>query len=166
MQHAQPCRFFLDPAEFEQEVSVYQDPVLSKALPSLIHATDNRNGAARSRSGFVFPPFFVMERGTTLSRWVAQRTRNVAEVALMLDGMARLLAELHAAGLVHRDIKPANTLHLPNSAVWKLLDVGIVSRAGAYSACMICRSAYCKGSGPWYPCRCLFQKATLQAAQS
>ena len=72
-----------------------------------------------------------MERGVTLDKWLSQRQRDLGEVATMLNGMAKLLAGLHDAGLVHRDVKPANALYMPSTSAWKLLDVGIVARAGA-----------------------------------
>ena len=48
----------------------------------------------------------------------------------MMDELGKLLAGLHDAGLVHRDIKPDNALYLLNSTTWRLLDVGIVAKAG------------------------------------
>lgn len=49
----------------------------------------------------------------------------------MLDGLAALVQRLHAGGRVHRDLKPDNALLLLNTASWCLLDLGIVSQAGA-----------------------------------
>ena len=72
------CRLFLERQEFEQEVGLYRDPVLKRVLPDLIRAHDNADGAVRSRSGFVFPPFFVLERGMTLSEWSAQERGTVS----------------------------------------------------------------------------------------
>ena len=124
------CRFF-KPAEFEEELALYCDPVLSKALPTVRFSSDNRDCAARSRSGFVFPPFIVLERGVTLSNWARKQQRSSFSVALMVEELGKLLAGLHDAGLVHRDIKPDNALYLLNSTTWRLLDVGIVAKAGA-----------------------------------
>ena len=130
-------RYFLEEQDFKEEVALYRDPVLSQALPALLHASANADGAARSRSGFQFPPFVIMERGITLSAWAAERERGLGEVATMVDGIAKLLAGIHAAGLVHRDIKPANTLYLLKSTTWKLLDVGILARSGAAFCCPV-----------------------------
>lgn len=55
--------------EFEEEVSLYRDPTLRKVLPHLVRVNDNKDGTVRSRSGYVMPPFFVLERGVTLREW-------------------------------------------------------------------------------------------------
>ena len=61
------CRFFFKAHEFHAEAKLYRDPVLRQVLPELRTASDNANGAVRSRSGFVFPPYLVSERGITLA---------------------------------------------------------------------------------------------------
>ncbi len=56
--------------------------------------------------------FIVMQwlEGLRLDHWLAQRTRTRAEIMRVLDGVARGLEHVHAAGLVHRDLKPANVI--------------------------------------------------------
>ena len=83
------------------EASLYRDPVLRDILPSLLQAHDNANGAVQSRSGFVYPPWIAMERGTTLTGWI-KHARGYGEVLAMVESVARMLARLHGAGLVHR----------------------------------------------------------------
>ena len=93
--------------------------MLRQVLPELLHAHDNADGAARSRSGYVFPPHLVLERGITLRAWCTcstggggsagnggGRARNFFEVSTMVDSVGSMLAQLHASGRVHRDIKP------------------------------------------------------------
>ena len=63
----------------------------------------------RSRSGFVFPPFLVLERGMTLQHW-AEQARGFGEVVSMVERLASLLEVLHASGRVHRDMKPGALL--------------------------------------------------------
>lgn len=149
-------RFFHDPAEYNEELALYNDAVLRAVLPGVLHASDNAAGAVRSRSGHHFPPFLVLERGVTLAAWGA-RERNFFEVhaacsrfcaaslhearplqghacvqvATMVDSVARMLAALHAAGRVHRDVKPDNVLLILHSTEWRLLDLGIVAPIGA-----------------------------------
>jgi serine/threonine protein kinase len=122
---------FLDKTEFEDEVSLYRTPALARIMPDLLHADDNASGAVRSRSGYVFPPFFVLERGTTLRTWL-QEERSF-DVSAMVEALAQLLARLHAAGYVHRDVKPANVVLLMQSTKWRMLDLGICARIGASS---------------------------------
>jgi hypothetical protein len=57
---------FVQEADFVAEVALYQDRVLRRALPPLCQATANRDRTVTSRSGYVFPPFIVLERGVTL----------------------------------------------------------------------------------------------------
>jgi hypothetical protein len=126
-------RLFHRRDEFEAEVALYRNPVLRRVLPELRRASDNGDGAVRSRSGYVFPPFFILERGITLREW-RQQERGRHEVSIMVEQVAQLLAVLHAASYVHRDIKGDNMLYLLHSMQWRLLDLGIVARAGACSA--------------------------------
>lgn len=125
------CRFFFAQQEFEEEAAHYKSPALAQTLPRLHHASANQAGTVVSRSGFVFPPFFIMERGIPLDTWAGQAVRGFGEVLTMVESLAKLLQVLHTEGLVHRDLKPGNSLLLMTSSVWKLLDVGIVERAGA-----------------------------------
>ena len=107
-------RFFHIAQEFEEEVALYQDPVLRAVLPAILHASDNANGAERSQSGYVFPPFMVLERGVTMREW-AERGRNFFEVSTMVESVCTMLATLHGSGLIHRDLKPGAHpyLHAP-----------------------------------------------------
>ena len=57
------CRFFLKATDFDEEIGHYTDPVLQKVLPQLVFATNNADGAVRSRSGYRFPPMLILERG-------------------------------------------------------------------------------------------------------
>ena len=113
-----------------QEARHYRDPVLRQVLPPLLHASENADGAARSRAGVPFPPFIVLERGIPLFEW-AQQPRRQMESIVMVEALAELLATLHESGRVHRDLKPANVLLLNSSMLWRLLDMGIVAGAGA-----------------------------------
>jgi hypothetical protein len=101
--HAQ-CRLFHRGEEFEAEVALYCNPILRQVLPELRRASDNEDGAVCSRSGYVFPPYFALERGITLREWRRQ-PRGHHEVTTMLERIAQLLAVLHAADYVHRDVK-------------------------------------------------------------
>ena len=89
--------------EFEEEAVVYRDRVLSSTLPAVLYATDNSDCRFRSRSGFVFPPFLVVERGITLGHWATER-RSVFDVIAMVENVASLVDSLHQAGYVHRDL--------------------------------------------------------------
>jgi eukaryotic-like serine/threonine-protein kinase len=61
---------------------------------------------------------------------VALEPRNFFEVTFMVKALACLLDALHRLGLVHRDVKPDNAILLIQSTKWRLLDLGIVARAG------------------------------------
>lgn len=84
------CRFFLATTEFEREVSMYRTAALRDALPPLLYATENTDAAESSTSGYVWPPFLVVERGTTLGDWAAE-PRAFGAVLNMLHEVASLL---------------------------------------------------------------------------
>ena len=111
------------------ELEQFNDPVLHSVLPAKVSASDNAGGQARSAHGYVFPPYLVLQRGLPLKDW-AQEERRTMEVWGMVEALAALLAHLHSGGLVHRDLKPANVLAMQNMQ-WRLLDMGVVARAGA-----------------------------------
>ena len=69
----------------------------------MIQASDNTNGAAQSRNGFVFPPYIVLERGIPLTEW-AGKPRRPMETIVMVEVLAELLGILHKSGRVHRDL--------------------------------------------------------------
>jgi serine/threonine protein kinase len=125
-----PFRFFNSVEDFERESAIYNDHDLRRVLPAIMHATTNLNGAVASPSGYHFPPFLVIERGTSLGDWM-QEERSFGAVLNMLDEISRLLAVLHGAGRVHRDLKPGNVLLLLQTQVWRLIDFGISASTGA-----------------------------------
>ena len=124
------CRLFTDTQAFERERAEYSDPLLRSVLPTLHEASDNTDGAARSATGALFPPYMVLERGMPLADWMRQ-PRGHLEVAVMVQALAALLARLHGAQRVHRDVKPDNALYMLQTTQWRLLDMGIAAPAGA-----------------------------------
>ena len=64
-------------------MALYRDITLAATLPAMLHASANDDGGARSRSGYVFPPFLVLERGMTLREWM-QRRRGFGETVTMV----------------------------------------------------------------------------------
>ena len=72
------------------------------------------NRTALACSGYVFPPYIILERGVTCEAWL-QQPRRFSEHLTLLEQAAELLAKLHALGRVHCDIKPANVLYMLNS---------------------------------------------------
>jgi serine/threonine protein kinase len=104
---------------------------------------DSASGAMRSRSGFVFPPCIVTERGVTARDWTGLRHRTYFDVASMVERLAQLLHTLHASGRVHRDLKPDNVLYLLQSTQWRLIDLGIAASSGALAIIVSMRASSC-----------------------
>jgi hypothetical protein len=116
------CRLFHRRDEFEAEVALYRNPVLRRVLPKLRRASDNANGAVRSRSGYAFPPYFVLERGMSMRDWRRQE-RTHHEFTMMVERIALLLVVLHAADYVHRDTITCCTCYIARSGgcwTWEL----------------------------------------------
>lgn len=69
-------KFFLDSKDFGLEEAMYAQPELRKVLPNLIDARAQRDpssiATAKSRHGYVFPPFLVLERGLSLAECAFQ----------------------------------------------------------------------------------------------
>ena len=124
------CRFFPSLADYECECALYSRPKLAHVLPALVQAVPNHDQTVRSRSGYAFPPFIVMDRGVTLHAWKETHRRFPAVLGMALE-LAELLATLHEAGQVHRDLKPANVLLSMHTQEWRLLDLGSAATIGA-----------------------------------
>jgi serine/threonine protein kinase len=122
------CRFFHKQRDYEIEEGMYNAPAIKPLLPDL-YASGNGNGAVRSRDGFPFPPFLVMERGMTLAEWL-QKPRDSLAIFSMFKDCAELLAKLHDAEQAHRDLKPDNVLLMLHSQSWRLIDFGIGAPLG------------------------------------
>ena len=101
-------------------MALYKEPALSRIMPELLYATANSDGAVNNRSGYAFPPFLVIERGTTLLTWLEEE-RNFFEVIAMVEALAHLLDNLHCAGYVHRDMKA-------RSRVWYIDWLAVMNR--------------------------------------
>ena len=87
-------------------MALYRTPALAQVLPQLLGASDNADASVVSRSGYyVFPPYFVLERGITLAQW-AREERSFFDITSMLERVLGQLHTLHTDGLVHRDLKP------------------------------------------------------------
>jgi serine/threonine protein kinase len=103
-------------------------------LPETLHQTIPLS------AGYVYPPFMVLERGTTLTEWMKTPRAFPGILGLMHD-VATHIAMLHETGHCHRDLKPDNVLLMMQSQVWKLIDFGIAAPIGAPPCCS--RTLWC-----------------------
>lgn len=124
----QLCRFYLNNAEFKAAIEAHRDPVLSDILPPLLTASD-KQPPTTTPSGYTYPPYIAVERGTSLKEWPAE-TRSSRDILGLLEGLATALWGLHAAGFVHRDLRPANVVLLPSSNAWKMANANFVAAMG------------------------------------
>ena len=74
-------------------------------------------------------PFLVLEycAGGNLADRLRDGARPPREAAALIETLARILQEVHAAQLIHRDLKPANVL-FDGSGRAKITDFGVVKR--------------------------------------
>jgi hypothetical protein len=61
VEHA--IKFYLSRTAFDRELGLYQDVHLREILVPLVQFDENDTRVVRSSSGYVFPPFIVVERG-------------------------------------------------------------------------------------------------------
>jgi hypothetical protein len=75
-------KFCLDRKDYELEEALYAQPDLRQVLPVLIdarHQSDPSSSVtAKSKHGYVFPPFLVLERGMALSECASPTDHSVA----------------------------------------------------------------------------------------
>jgi len=73
--------------------------------------------------------FFAMEyiEGSTLDRWVNQRSPDLATVVELFERICTGIQHAHQRGLIHRDLKPANLLVRDDGqqALPKIIDFGV-----------------------------------------
>lgn len=65
--------------------------------------------------------------GASLSRALAERALDPAEVGEIAISIARTLGGLHERGVIHRDVNPSNLIYHRESRTLKLIDFGIAS---------------------------------------
>ncbi|WP_206044529.1 serine/threonine-protein kinase [Gemmatimonas groenlandica] len=87
-------------------------------------------------------------RGGTLRDRVRAGPLPVADSIAIARQLASGLASAHRAGIVHRDLKPAN-VGFADGEVAKILDFGVVVRAGADDATFSAGSAAAAGTLPY-----------------
>ena len=77
--------------------------------------------------------YVVMEyvEGTTLQRWLHEKSRSPAEIIRAFAQAGRGLAAAHESGLVHRDFKPDNVLVDLVAGRVRVTDFGLARSAGA-----------------------------------
>jgi hypothetical protein len=127
---------------FQRELTLYRTPGLHRILPEVHQISPNEDGAIRSQSGYIFPPFIMVEKGESLNEWASRVAPDFATTLFLLLHIAERLQQLHEVGMCHRDVKPANVLWRPLSNSWTLIDFGCSAPIGACRyRCVLCRLA-------------------------
>ena len=63
------CRFYTWRSAFERERALYEDAALRPMMPATHAIVANADGALKARSGYVWPPCIIIERGESLEQW-------------------------------------------------------------------------------------------------
>ena len=64
-------KFFMISDDYTEEEKLYRHSLIRHTLPELILSSDNADGRFKSKNGWPFPPFMVLERGFSLSTCAA-----------------------------------------------------------------------------------------------
>ncbi|MET0334364.1 MAG: serine/threonine-protein kinase, partial [Rhizobacter sp.] len=72
--------------------------------------------------------------GVSLTEFLRERTLGVAEIVAYAAGVARILAQVHKAGVIHKDIGPGNLLIHPKTLAPALIDFNIAALASTEQA--------------------------------
>lgn len=83
------CRFFLSRKDYDE--TVWQYDTHARLLPDRLQVHSNADGSTVDRRGFVFPPYFVLEKGVSLAMWAAEVPRGFGEVFTLVERLATLL---------------------------------------------------------------------------
>ena len=116
-----------DTEGFERENALYRHPQIRETLPPVHGGSSNHDGATRSPSGFVFPPYLILERGVSLSEWLLQPRSSLSVLNMFFD-VTKQLVRLHRAGHAHRDLKPGAPFPCPHRGYLPLMS-SIAERA-------------------------------------
>eukprot|EP00892_Ulva_mutabilis_P002882 jgi/Ulvmu1/12595/UM092_0025.1 len=125
-------KFFAVRSAFDAESALYLDSgnPLGAFLPKLQALIDNAEGEIVDPHGAPMPPCIVMEKGEALDVWCDRRKPDLGQAYVVIQHIAKRLADLHAAGYAHRDLKPSNVMWLPRENRWTLIDFGCAARIG------------------------------------
>jgi hypothetical protein len=77
MQDPVAIKFYTNMAAYANEKMIYAIPAIADQLGAVPALMDNADGAARSPSGFVFPPHSIAEQGQSLEVWLQQFTTDI-----------------------------------------------------------------------------------------
>ena len=83
--------------DFQSEKRLYCDDAIRGTLPRMLQASDNASSALVSRSGYPWPPFLVLERGTSLREcaplWTSDWIPMLGTAKYLHDFPNRMIAD-------------------------------------------------------------------------
>lgn len=115
--------------DLEEERRLHEQEALQPCMPALFSIEYNAKRALRSKKGFVYPHFIMLEHGEPLGEWLKVRRPEVG-VLRMAICVLNLLDGMHSRGMVHGSIHPGHIVRVLHAGQWRLLGLGDASAIG------------------------------------
>jgi serine/threonine protein kinase len=124
-------KFFPDREAYDAYMSLHSVQAVSVTMPLRHRTFTNDESIYRSPSGFIFPPFVILEKGLPLDEW-RSKPQSMGEAMTMFSDLASHLLALHNQNTVYRDFTPKNIVLMRSNSSWRLLRVERCAKKGVH----------------------------------
>jgi serine/threonine protein kinase len=113
-------KFFPNRESYDKYTALHEVTAVSVAMPIRHRTFTNDESIYRSPSGFIFPPFVILEFGLTLDEW-RSKPQPTSEATAMFYDLANHLLALHNQDKVYKAFSPKNVMFMKSNSSWRLL---------------------------------------------